>query len=100
MIYAYFVFNGKHFQGVFSEEELNRISFSPEVDMKYSVRLKAHGKDFTRRLAQTIFNMDTEAVNSGADCLSYGELAILSAFFTKAARRFGLVREFRENGII
>ena len=100
MIYAYFVVNGKHFQGVFSDEELNRISFSPEVEMQYSVRLQSRGKDFTRRLAHTIFNMDAEAVNAGADCLSYGELAILSDFFTKAARRFGLVREFRENGII
>ncbi|MBR4856331.1 MAG: hypothetical protein IKU94_06865 [Bacteroidaceae bacterium] len=32
--------------------------------------------------------------------LSYGELAEASDYFTRLAKRFGLVREFRENGII
>lgn len=32
--------------------------------------------------------------------LSYGELAEKSAHFEKLARRFGLIREFRENAII
>lgn len=32
--------------------------------------------------------------------LSYSELAAASAHFEKLARRFGLVREFRENAII
>ena len=32
--------------------------------------------------------------------LSYGELAEYQDYFTKLARRFGLTKEFRENGII
>jgi hypothetical protein len=32
--------------------------------------------------------------------LSYGELSDAMAHFEKKARRYGLVREFRENGII
>ena len=32
--------------------------------------------------------------------LSYGELAEAADHFTELAQRFGLVREFRENGII
>lgn len=31
---------------------------------------------------------------------SYGELAIYQDMFLRLARRWGLVREFRENGII
>lgn len=31
---------------------------------------------------------------------SYGELAFFVAYFTKQAKRYGLIREFRENGII
>ena len=31
---------------------------------------------------------------------SYGELAIYQDMFSRLARRLGLVREFRENGII
>lgn len=32
--------------------------------------------------------------------ISWGELASAGDYFTKLARRYGLVREFRENGII
>ena len=32
--------------------------------------------------------------------LSYGELGDFMAHFAKLAKRFGLTREFRENGII
>ena len=31
---------------------------------------------------------------------SYGELAVYQDMFRRLARRWGLVREFRENGII
>ena len=31
---------------------------------------------------------------------SYGELAEFSGYFERLARRYGLVKEFRENGII
>lgn len=32
--------------------------------------------------------------------LSYGELAACTAYFTAMGRRYGLLKEFRENGII
>ena len=35
-----------------------------------------------------------------ADCISWGELAQEGAKLEKAAKRYGLVKEFRENGII
>ena len=31
---------------------------------------------------------------------SYGELAFYSDYFEKKAKRYGLLREFKENGII
>lgn len=31
---------------------------------------------------------------------SYGELAVFTEYFTKLAKRYGLITEFRENGII
>ena len=31
---------------------------------------------------------------------SYGELAFYSDYFEKKAKRYGLLKEFRENGII
>ena len=45
-----------------------------------------------------------EAVDLQADFAnnnySYGELAYFSAYFETKARRYGLVKEFKENGII
>ena len=32
-------------------------------------------------------------------CLSYGELAYFGDYFTKLGKRFGLLKEFKENGI-
>lgn len=37
---------------------------------------------------------------ASAAAYSLGELAEIQAYFEKIARRFGLVREFRENAII
>ena len=33
-------------------------------------------------------------------CLSYGELYEYANYFYKLAKRYGLIKEFRENGII
>ena len=45
-----------------------------------------------------------EAVDWQADFAnhnySYGELAYFSGYFEAKARRYGLVKEFKENGII
>ena len=45
-----------------------------------------------------------EAIDWQADFVnhndSYGELAYVSDYFETKARRYGLVKEFRENGII
>ena len=45
-----------------------------------------------------------EAVERQADFAShdysYGELACFSGYFEAKARRYGLVKEFKENGII
>lgn len=36
----------------------------------------------------------------GEHSYSYGELAAYAAYFTRLGKRYGLLREFRENGII
>ena len=33
-------------------------------------------------------------------CLSYGELYEFAIYFNKLAKRYGLIKEFKENGII
>lgn len=39
-------------------------------------------------------------IGASAAAYSWGELAEIQEYFEKIARRFGLVREFRENAII
>lgn len=39
-------------------------------------------------------------IKSSESAMSYGELAKWSEYFTKLGKRYGLLKEFRENGII
>ena len=42
-----------------------------------------------------------EYQNYSADiCYSYSELAFYCNYFTKLAKKYGLIKEFKENGII
>lgn len=54
----------------------------------------AQGKENARQAA-----IDWQA-DFANNSYSYGELAEWSAYFERLARRYGLVGEFRENGII
>ena len=46
---------------------------------------------------QKAIDWQTEYYNNN---YSYGELAAFTEYFTKLAKRYGLMTEFRENGII
>ena len=46
---------------------------------------------------QKAMDWQTEYYNNN---YSYGELASFTEYFTKLAKRYGLITEFRENGII
>lgn len=54
----------------------------------------AEYKDEARQAA-----IDWQA-SAGTVPLSWGELATIGAEFERLARRYGLIKEFRENGII
>ena len=46
---------------------------------------------------QKAMDWQTEYYNNN---YSYGELIAFTEYFTKLAKRYGLITEFRENGII
>ena len=46
---------------------------------------------------QKAMDWQTEYYNNN---YSYGELIAFTEYFTRLAKRYGLVKEFRENGII
>ena len=55
---------------------------------------------YKTRKAQAIEEAIAYQLEAGERCLSYGELAEIGAHFEKLAKRYGLIKEFKENGII
>jgi hypothetical protein len=51
------------------------------------------------KMRATQIAVDYQITSSKSD-MSYGELAKWSEYFTKLGKRYGLLKEFRENGII
>ena len=74
-------------------------TYSPDVEtveiIPSSIKGKTYAdkKNFFRDLAIKYSNADLGGI-------SYGETAIITGFFEKNARRFGLLNELRENCII
>ena len=74
-------------------------TFSPDIEyqilpLKISGKTYAERKNAARDLAIEYQTMTT------CGGLSYGELSAISAYFENIARRYGLIQEYRENGII
>lgn len=87
-------------QGVTDWADYYTRTFSPDAETVYFHILNAGTKDAARQLAADILEHDRETVDAGGPCLSCMEWAEIGATFERLARRFGLVREFRENGVI
>lgn len=82
-------------------DEWHRDTFCPDTEVLCIIDLHTHGKDYAARKADLVDKAhDFESLFSdyGID-LSYGELAIFQDFFTTYGKRYGLLTEFRENGI-
>ena len=75
-------------------------TFGPDAETLYLHLLNAGTKDAARQLAADILRHDCETVDAGGPCLSCLEWAEIGAELERLARRFCLLREFRENGII
>jgi len=104
MLYAaYKDANGKQHTNIYYKlPEYIADTFSPETETSGLVEFQTRGKTYAERKQSVIdtaikfYNLDAEM--SGG--LSWGELATVDAWFSKMARRYGLINEFRENGII
>ena len=84
-------------------EELHSVLFSPAREALCIIDLdRIHGKTYTekqsflRDKAIDFQNTDSEISGGG---LSWGEYAAIGDFFEKYGKRYGLLREFRENAI-
>lgn len=81
-----------------SWNEYHKSVFSPAIDTLSIIPLSVHGKTYAERKASA----EQIAIDfSHCECygISYMELAIVSAFFEKIGKRYGLLSIFRENCI-
>lgn len=82
-------------------ESYYKETFSPECRTLDIIPFSISGKTYADRKADAmdkVFRMQQGA--SAAQDLSYSDLVQIFDFNEKIARRFGLVSEFRENGLI
>lgn len=74
-------------------------TFSPDCTVAACIPLQLHGSTYAaRRGSLRTIAQDIQSADNGG--MSYGELAIMADWFTANARRYGLLAEFRDNGII
>lgn len=70
------------------------------ADLISFIPLSVSGKTYQERRA----DLQNKAIEYSNECSafpwSYGELATIGEFFERNGRRYGLTKEFRENGII
>jgi hypothetical protein len=94
--------NGHEYCNLYDDNEIsifNAATFSPDIEyqllpLKISGKTYAERKDAAHQLA-----IDYQYLT---DCggLSWGEYAAITSYFEKIGRRYGLIQEYRENGII
>lgn len=81
-------------------KEWYKDTFSPNTKDIEVLEFKVKGKNYKEK-KHNLENLakDWQYNFSGLDW-SYGELAIVYDYFLKKAKRYGLKKEFKENGII
>lgn len=82
-----------------SWDEFHRATWNPTVKVKAMIDLSGvSGKTYAEKQAD-LREKAIEFQYADEGGLSYGEFVEVMDFFNKYGKRFGLLREFRENGI-
>lgn len=104
MLYlAYKDKNGATTAGLYDYEELHSALFSPSREQLCIIDLdRIHGKTYAEKknyIRDTAHDFQTADSEISGGGLSMGEYITVQGFFEKYGKRFGLLREFRENAI-
>ena len=86
-----------------SWDEYHKDTFNPACEKIALVDFRTHGKTYAER-KESLYDIAIEfllaTASSGASpSLSYGEWNTVSTWFETMGRRYGLLSEFRENGM-
>lgn len=99
MIFANLEQDGKTTAYVFdSMVGLLSATFSPDVTIRDMIPLTIGGRTYKER-QNNLRELAIEVQLADDGGLSWGEAQALCAFFEEQGRRYGLLREFRENAI-
>lgn len=83
----------------FSWDEYHRDTFSPLTHDHRLIVFETHGKTYRDR-KESVRNTAIDWSNMEHADMYWGELALIGAWFEKMGRRYGLIEEFRENGVV
>ena len=73
-------------------------TFSPECEIIQLLEFAIHGKSYKERKG-CLKDLAIEFSHNAICGLSYGEICHIQNFFETMGRRYGLLREFKENAI-
>lgn len=97
---AYKNYKGEDVSALYdSWDEYHEDTFSPLTEHHCVIDFIVRGKTYMDRKCD-LANTACDFQHQCEPGLSYYEIARITEWFTKQARRYGLVREFIENGII
>lgn len=85
----------KLFVGV---DEWHKVTWNPDVVVVDIIDFKAEGRDYNER-KESVREIAIKFSNSDLGGLNYGELETTQDWFRIFGRRYGLLREFADNGI-
>ena len=91
----------EHANLYFNHEQFYKDTFSPECEILQVIVFSISGKNYQER-KQYLEELAIDYSNAwyDMDSLSYGEFAIITDFFERNGKRYGLLTEFKENAII
>ena len=101
MIFAVYENGGEKVAAVYGNfEEYYKETFSPVCGQLFITDFVVHGRTYTeKKAAAVLLAIDLQNELSEVS-VSWLELAMIGDNLKQIARRYGLVKEFRENGII
>lgn len=100
MFYAKYAINGEEkCELYFDWGKFHSDTFSPETEVICLIDFTVHGKDYQSRKA-SVESTGIDWSNSGDTTgLFYSDLALIGDWFYRNGKRYGLLRDFVENGL-
>ena len=103
MFFASYTINGKDGGGVYFDhgghELFSRETFSPDTIITHFINFHTSGKTYQDR-KESVRNAAIDYQSAWSDyCFSYSEIDVISDWFSRMGKKYGLLREFRENAI-